>query len=54
MNYSSERVKVLRDDFNRAGREDSDKNIETISLKDVPLKDRRKEAKRPLFLMRYE
>jgi hypothetical protein len=26
----------------------------TISLKDVPLKERRKEANKPLFLVRYE
>jgi hypothetical protein len=25
-----------------------------VSLKDVPLEDRRKEAKKPLFLTRYE
>jgi hypothetical protein len=28
--------------------------LEKISLKDVPLEERRKEAKKPLYLVRYE
>jgi hypothetical protein len=28
--------------------------IETVSLKDVPLEERRREAGKPLFLTRYE
>jgi hypothetical protein len=28
--------------------------LETVSLKDVPLEVRREEAKKPLFLTRYE
>jgi len=28
--------------------------LETVSLKDVPLEERRKEAKKPLYLVRYE
>ena len=28
--------------------------IENVSLKDVPLEERRKEAQKPLFLTRYE
>jgi hypothetical protein len=31
-----------------------DENLENVSLKDVPLEDRRKEAEKPLFLTRYE
>ena len=29
-------------------------NLEQVSLRDVPLEIRRKEAKKPLFLIRYE
>ncbi len=28
--------------------------LETVSLKDVPLEERRKEAQKPLYLVRYE
>lgn len=28
--------------------------LENVSLKDVPLEERRKEAQKPLFLTRYE
>jgi hypothetical protein len=28
--------------------------FEKVSLKNVPLEDRRKEAKKPLYLVRYE
>jgi hypothetical protein len=28
--------------------------LENVSLKDVPLEERRKEAKKPLYLARYE
>ncbi|MCJ7763365.1 hypothetical protein MUP38_07940 [Candidatus Bathyarchaeota archaeon] len=28
--------------------------LETASLKDVPLEERRKEAQKPLYLVRYE
>ena len=31
-----------------------DEVLEIVSLKDVPLEERRKEAKKPLFLTRYE
>ena len=31
-----------------------DEILENISLKDVPLEERRKEAQKPLFLTRYE
>jgi hypothetical protein len=31
-----------------------DKILEYVSLKDVPLEERRKEAQKPLFLTRYE
>jgi hypothetical protein len=28
--------------------------VETVSLKNVPLEERRKEAQKPLYLVRYE
>jgi hypothetical protein len=31
-----------------------DEMLENVSLKDVPLEERRKEAQKPLFLTRYE
>lgn len=31
-----------------------DEILEYVSLKDVPLEERRKEAQKPLFLTRYE
>jgi hypothetical protein len=31
-----------------------DEMLENVSLKNVPLEERRKEAKKPLFLTRYE
>jgi len=40
--------------FAKKSNADNGKNLGKISLKDVPLEDRRKEAKKPLFLTRYE
>ena len=37
-----------------SGREDNCVTIEVVSLKDVPLLERRKEANKPLYLTRYE
>ncbi|MCW4047970.1 MAG: hypothetical protein NWE99_10520 [Candidatus Bathyarchaeota archaeon] len=31
-----------------------EKMLENVSLKDIPLEERRKEAKKPLYLTRYE
>ena len=35
-------------------RESLDEMLENVSLKNVPLEERRKEAEKPLFLTRYE
>ena len=35
-------------------RESLDEMLENVSLKNVPLEERRKEAQKPLFLTRYE
>ena len=33
---------------------ESDDRLEQVSLKDVPIEVRKREAKKPLFLIRYE
>ncbi len=37
-----------------SGEESTSNLLEKISLKDVPLDERRREAKKPLYLVRYE
>ncbi|MCJ7561128.1 hypothetical protein MUO79_11020 [Candidatus Bathyarchaeota archaeon] len=37
-----------------ASEERSGEMLENVSLKDVPLEERRKEAQKPLYLTRYE
>ena len=37
-----------------ASEERLDELLENVSLKDVPLEERRKEAQKPLYLSRYE
>ena len=54
MDYPNEKSRVLKKNFDKAKRERLGKKLEFVSLKDVPLEDRRKEAKKPLFLTRYE
>jgi hypothetical protein len=45
-----ENGKILRKDHGHP----VEKRLENASLKDVPLEARRKEARKPLFLVRYE
>ena len=46
---------LLNKNFDRAKRERLSEKLElVVALKDVPLEVRRKEAKKPLFLIRYE
>ena len=45
---------LLNKNFDSVRRGHSSEKLECISLRDVPLADRRKEAKKPLFLIRYE
>lgn len=54
MDYQSEKLCVLEKGFYRDKRERMHEKFNFISLKDVPLEARRKEAKKPLFLIRYE
>jgi hypothetical protein len=54
MDYQTQESSVLKENFGRAKRELLSEKLESISLKDVPLSARRKEAKKPLFLIRYE
>ncbi len=50
MDYLNGKSRVIKKDFVNG---ENDKS-ETVYLKDVPLEVRRKEAKKPLFLTRYE
>jgi hypothetical protein len=38
----------------KVGEEPLGESLETVSLKDVPLEERRREANKPLYLIRYE
>ncbi len=47
--------KELRPSFQKETVEERlDEMLEYVSLKDVPLQERRKEAQKPLYLTRYE
>jgi hypothetical protein len=54
MDYRNEKSSVLRKSFDRVKRSSLVERLEIVSLKDMPLAARRKEAKKPLFLTRYE
>jgi hypothetical protein len=55
MDYQTENPILLRENFDaRLRKERLREKLELSSLKDVPLKVRREEAKKPLFLTRYE
>ncbi len=55
MDYQNEKSSsLLNKNFDRAKRVHLSQKLESVSLRDVPLEDRRKEAKKPLFLIRYE
>jgi hypothetical protein len=56
MDYQNEKSSMpLNKNFDRAKRERFCEKLDlVVALKDVPLEVRRKEAKKPLFLIRYE
>ncbi len=55
MDYQNGKSKFLKKaNFANGKRGYVVERLERVSLKDVPLEDRRKEAKKPLFLTRYE
>ncbi|MGD0996290.1 MAG: hypothetical protein ABR909_12300 [Candidatus Bathyarchaeia archaeon] len=55
MDYQIEKsCMLLNKNFDRAKRGRLSQKLECISLRDVPLEVRREEAKKPLFLIRYE
>ena len=55
MDYQNKKSTILKKDRGRAKREQLSEKLELVlALKDVPLEDRREEAKKPLFLIRYE
>jgi hypothetical protein len=55
MDYQNEKSSVSQKNLDKAKKEDSGRQtLEYATLRDMPLEDRRKEAKKPLFLIRYE
>jgi hypothetical protein len=38
----------------KSPKQDENASVQTVSLRDIPLEVRRKDAKEPLFLIRYE
>ena len=55
MDYQNGKSNVSQKNFDRARKEQSGgQTLEYVTLSDMPLEDRRKEAKKPLFLIRYE
>jgi hypothetical protein len=54
VDYQNDKSNVLKKTFDRVEREPLGEKLENESLRDMPLEDRRKEAKKPLFLIRYE
>jgi len=55
MSYQNEKSHVSQKNFDREKREPSSgQTLEYAKLEQMPLEDRRKEAKKPLFLIRYE
>jgi hypothetical protein len=53
MNYQNEKSHLLKKKFVEK-RERLGRKLQTVSLRDIPLDVRREEAKKPLFLTRYE
>ena len=57
MDYLAKKTKASELPFTlqqKAQKEDKFVTIEVVSLKDMPLRERRREADKPLYLKRYE
>ena len=54
MDYQNEKSYILQKTPLGVKEKTPKEETDSISLKDVPLKTRRKQAKKPLFLARYE
>lgn len=54
MDCRNEKSSIDQKNFERNKRERLRQKLELVSLKNVSLEARRKEAKKPLFLTRYE
>ncbi len=55
MDYQNEKSTMrINKNFDKAKRGRLCEKLELVALKDVPLEVRREEAKKPLFLIRYE
>jgi hypothetical protein len=53
MNYPNEKSSLLEKNFG-GKKAHSGEKLQMLTLKDIPLEVRREEAKKPLFLSRYE
>ena len=53
MDYSNQQAEIIRKGFAN-GKYTKCTKLQKVSIRDVPLEVRRKEARRPLFLRRYE
>jgi hypothetical protein len=51
---TDEELEIESAERNKQGGDDMNDFIERISLEDVSLEERRKEARKPLYLVRYE
>jgi hypothetical protein len=54
MGYQNKESRIIKKNFDRAEKERLIKKIKIESLKDISLETRREEAKKPLYLSRYE
>ena len=54
MGYQNKESLLIRQNFHGAKKERLRRKSDNISLKNMPLETRRKEANKPLFLIRYE
>ncbi|HUK84891.1 MAG TPA: hypothetical protein VLU95_03420 [Candidatus Acidoferrum sp.] len=54
MDYQSEKSNLTQKDFDKLKKESLNEKLTILSIKDIPLEKRREEAKKPLFLIRYE
>ena len=54
MGSQNQKSNLVHENLNRVKMECLQKKPVTVSLNDMPLETRRKEAKKPLFLIRYE
>jgi hypothetical protein len=54
VDYQNEKSSLKKKSSDRTEIEQVNRKLTTVSLEDMPLENRRKEAEKPLFLIRYE